>query len=136
MTTRSVLGLPAWIQTRFQARIAFLVLGSWTCGFACVSMLTVFHAGPSAWISEFESVLLFASIGGGLGLIFALPILWRSEVRYSVPFVLVSSVITMALAITFESQLSRSSVLLSIPWTMMVAWMFVARSLFPGSPSH
>ncbi len=129
-TTGSVFGLPAWILWRRQARFAFLVVGAWTCGFACVSMLTVFHAGLGAWASEFESVLLFASIGGGLGLVLAVPILWRTEVRKSVPFVWASSVVMMALAILFENQLSRSSALLWIPWIAMAAWMLVARRCF------
>ncbi|MCA8980877.1 MAG: hypothetical protein KDC14_12690 [Planctomycetes bacterium] len=93
-------------------------------------MLTVFHADWSAWRSEFASVLGYSSLGAGLGSLFAIPILWRSDVRRSVPFVWFSTVLLMALSIAFESQLSRSSFLLWIPWTAMVVGMFVARRLF------
>lgn len=131
MAARSVLGLPAWIQTRRQARLAFLLVGAWTCAFACVSMLTVFHAGWTGWTSKLDSVLLFTSVGAALGSIFAIPILWRSDVRRSVPFTWGCSVLVMVLAIVFESPLSRSSALLWLPWIAMVAGMFVARRLFP-----
>lgn len=126
--------LPERVQTRRLWRLAFLIGGAWTCGFACTSLLTPRATSLGHWASNLVSVLLFATLGCVLGLVFALPILWRTDVRKSVLFVWVTSFGVWTFALVFGEQLRDEQALHAAPWVGMVAAMLAARLVFPWPP--
>ena len=128
---RSVLGSPAWSRTRWPARLACLLVGTWTCSFACIWSVAFFLDGLRAWRDYAVELiaLTFAAFAYGLLL------LTRTDVRRSVPFVWCVIFASTWLGLLVEDGLGSGPALFVLPPVGTLAAMLVARRLFSQSPA-
>ena len=126
-----IFGMPAWIEQLWYARLAFILLGMWTCFLACTLMLGSFHDGMNTIKEHWEEIFGIANLGALFVALPAVLILWRSEVRHSVPLVWLGVLILTPLGAFLGERFNSSGLLLLSPPIGAVVLMFFARSRFP-----
>lgn len=127
--TRSVLGLPAWIQARPLARFAFLLVGVFTCSFTCVFGIAYFHDGVRTWREHASGLLSLSLLGFSLGAFVPL-MLMSTDVRRSVPFVWIATVASAALGLWLAERMHWDLALFLTPPLGGFIASLIARRLF------
>ena len=134
-TARSVLGLPAWIRTRWPARLAFLLIGARSCSFACLWSVAFFHGGSRAWRDHAVELFALTSVAFAYGLLLVPLLLNRTDVRRSVPFVWCVTFALTWFGLLVEERLGWGPALFVLPPVGALFATLVARRWFSQSPA-